>query len=62
MKTNFQWSARNKVQNRWRTFFYSQGMGFDTGDRVYVGRNDWNTEAAAIAAQAKHEARFEVSA
>lgn len=54
----FQWSNRNKVDNRWRTFFYAPGMGFETGNKVYVGRNDWNTEASAIEAQDKHEARW----
>ncbi len=55
---DFKWSNRNKVESRWRTFFYAPGMGFETGNKVYVGRNDWNTEASAIDAQKKHEARW----
>ena len=56
MKPEFEWSTRSKVEARWRTFYYAPGMGFETGNKVYVGRNDWNTEASAVEAQQRHEA------
>lgn len=55
--TTFNWSSRNLVGQRWRTFYYCPGSGFDYGRSVYYGRNDWNTESDAIIAQQRWENR-----
>lgn len=36
-----------------RVFYYSPGMGFDTGNLVYVGRNEYRTRSEAETAAAK---------
>lgn len=61
MKTNieFHWSSRNQLSNgRWGTWFYAKGTEMAAGQRVYYGKNEWNTEESAIKAQEQWEARI----
>lgn len=51
----FKWSNRNKVGEKWFVFYYTMGTGFDTGIRVYYGKNEWTTEESAIQSQAEWE-------
>lgn len=53
------WSNRNLLPSgRWGVFLYCPGAQFDTGNRVYYGRGEWNTEAQAKASQEAWESRW----
>lgn len=41
----------------WRVFYYAPGMGFETGESVYIGRAQFRELAQAKEAQRRHESR-----
>lgn len=54
----FTWSNRNRQPSgKWGVFYYCQGTGFETGNKVYYGKNEFHTEDSAIDAQRRWEAR-----
>lgn len=53
----FSWSSRNMADGKFWVFYYCKGMGFETGQKVYYGKNVWNSEEKAIADQEVWEKR-----
>lgn len=46
----------------YRTFYYAPGMGFDTGNLVSVGFNEWRTREEAQEAADKWMSAYNVAA
>jgi hypothetical protein len=57
LQSEFKWSSRVR-DGWWKTFYYSPGTGFDVGQRMFYGRNEWRTEEQAIQAQVEWERRI----
>lgn len=47
------------TQFPFRVFYYAPGMGFETGQSVYYGWNEWRTKEQAQQAAKEWEARNE---